>query len=180
MTNSFQTKNTVNWVKVYMTTCMCHSGCLFTGNSVTEMQIESSSLHSLFIGSPLLSNNVRVKVWLHQPFGLDRKDLSMFVLISSRVICAQKHFGGTYFHWIIQFFFSEMKLSRKFMSNIISGLRWASFEKYATFNPSPLSLKQLLEFGKQTKHEQSESNVSPSYLMSVLPLSSVNLNRLWW
>ena len=29
-----------------------------------------------------------------------------------------------------------------------SGLGKASFEKYVSFNPSPLSLKQLLEFGE--------------------------------
>ncbi|XP_071104052.1 pyruvate dehydrogenase (acetyl-transferring) kinase isozyme 2, mitochondrial-like isoform X1 [Haliotis cracherodii] len=66
-----------------------------------------------------------------------------------------------------------MKLSRKFMSHIISGLRWASFEKYATFNPSPLSLKQLLEFGSKTGSQE----LSFNFLRNELPVRMANIMK---
>ncbi|XP_067686072.1 pyruvate dehydrogenase (acetyl-transferring) kinase isozyme 1, mitochondrial-like isoform X1 [Haliotis asinina] len=66
-----------------------------------------------------------------------------------------------------------MKLSPRFMSNVMSGLRWASFEKYATFNPSPLSLKQLLEFGSKTGSQE----LSFNFLRNELPVRMANIMK---
>ncbi|XP_046577007.1 pyruvate dehydrogenase (acetyl-transferring) kinase isozyme 2, mitochondrial-like isoform X1 [Haliotis rubra] len=66
-----------------------------------------------------------------------------------------------------------MKLSRIFFSNVMSGLRWASFEKYATFNPSPLSLKQLLEFGSKTGSQE----LSFNFLRNELPVRMANIMK---